>query len=281
MKNSLLPAAFCTAALLFSSLMSTAAEMLPGKMTVQAVQGSVLIVDADGNETLVKKGDQLAQGANVVTGKNSKAVVLLSSGTSVVVNPDSDVEFTKFMQVPYELPAGVQLTELKKAPSISETLITVNEGTLAGRTAKLHEDSSLRIKTPSGTDAVIKGTDYVVTVVIRGGEAFTTITNATGDVVAVSQGNALSVPPGQTVTVEATRTVSASGEVTYTITQVSEPRPATGQEIATSQKAITEIQIAGNTEDTPAEPQGPSSEPAEPQVDEDPQIDVVISPENT
>lgn len=249
-------------------------------MTVIGVQGAAIAVDADGNETLLKNGDIIPQGTQVYTGKKSKLIVQFSSATTIVVNENSDVTFNHFYQVPYELPEGVKLSDLEKAPSISDALITVNDGTIAGSTAKLHKDSKLRITTPSGTDAVIGGTDYVVTVINRGGESFTTITNASGEVVAISQGNPVNIPIGQSVTIQATRTVSVTGVVSYNITSVGEPRDATGEEISTAEQAVTEIQLAEDNEDNPSPPEptpgGPNDFGVTPTTDIDPEI--IISP---
>lgn len=230
------------------------AQNATGTIQALSVVGNVTLTDANGNSGPLYPGSDFTEGHTLTTGPASSALIAFSNGSSLRLSENTTLRVDTFRQAAFDESQGTFL-QLEADPSQSRTELWVEAGQVAGNVRKLRSDSTFNVNTPGGT-AAIRGTDYVVTVVIRGGEAFTSITNASGDVVAIIQGNPVGVPPGQSVEIQANRTVDAQGQVTYTITEVGTPVPATGQEIAAANQAINDIQQVRQ------QPRGPGGTPA-------------------
>lgn len=252
------------------------AQMSEGTVKVFSVRGDVNLVNkANGRTQPLQRGMEFSdgtQGMQVVTGANSTALLLFSNGSAVTVQPQSEFTVNEFLQADFDPAAGTFL-RLTEDPSVSKTDLYLEDGTIAGQVKRLQEGSEYVVNTPTGS-AGIRGTDYVVTVTQSGGQTFTTITNASGDVVAISEGNPFSVPVGESVTISADRVVDSQGNVTYNVTDVSAPQPATAEQLQTANSAVQEIQQAEQQTPPPAPNVPGQTAPTTPEVDIDPDINV-------
>lgn len=254
------------------------AQMTDGTVRVFSVQGDVQLTDATGKTQPLTRGMTFTQGSSVRTGVNSTALLLFSNGSVVNVAAESTFRVDEFQQAAFDKSKGTYI-RLAGDPSTSKTDLFLENGQVAGQVKKLQAQSSYNVNTPAGS-AGIRGTDYVVTVVLdNDGNAITTITNVQGDVVALVQGVPFAdVGPGQSITINATRSVNPqTGQVTFNVTQTGTPRPATQAEIEAGTDAVQQIQNAIDSGDIPGEvgPEGAGPDDGiTPEFDVNPDINI-------
>jgi hypothetical protein len=155
---------------LFRSLSLALLALLPavasaalqnGKVQVGMVKGTATLFDPAAKQTALASGRVFEQGYRVETSASSTAELILSNGSTLIVNPDSLVEVRTFRQVVSELIVDGEYQKLDKEPSPSVTEIVVTRGKVIGEVRKLNPQSSYVIKTPVGV-ARIRGTIYTV-----------------------------------------------------------------------------------------------------------------------
>lgn len=155
---------------LFRNLTVAALALLPtlafaalqnGKVQVGLVQGTATLFDPAAKQSSLASGLVFEQGYRVETSAKSTAELILSNGSTLIVNPDSLVEVRTFRQVISEMIVAGEYQKLEKEPSPSVTEIVVTRGKVIGEVRKLNPQSSYTIKTPVGV-ARIRGTIYTV-----------------------------------------------------------------------------------------------------------------------
>ena len=187
----------------------------PGSVRVLEVTGetSVALTDKSVPKPLVI-GSFIQQGQVIKTGKDAKALLLMSNGTEIMVEPNTIFHVDRFVQTPFDS-SKVSYHNIKAEPSTSQTRISVTTGTIIADVAKLAKGSSFKIGTPNG-DLSIHGTLIEVTVnTTAGGSVSVTINLPQGlsDFASVN-GQQVTLSNGQTVTVTAnpvTGTISIGG----------------------------------------------------------------------
>jgi hypothetical protein len=155
---------------LFRSLTLAVLALLPavasaalqnGKVQVGMVKGTATLFDPASKQSALASGRVFEQGYRVETSASSTAELILSNGSTLIVNPESLVEVRTFRQVVSELIVDGEYQKLEKEPSPSVTEIVVTRGKVIGEVRKLNPQSSYVIKTPVGV-ARIRGTIYTV-----------------------------------------------------------------------------------------------------------------------
>lgn len=219
----------------------TASKLGQGTITVTSVTGAVSVSTA-GARTSLKQGQVLAPGSTFTSSPTGSATLQFSNGSAIEISPDSVVSVREFRQASFDDRLYRTLGSITTDPSESHTRIDIERGTIGGHVAKLRPESTFQVTTPGG-EVRILGTDYVVTVTIDAttGEATTVITNANGEIVAVVNGNPITLPAGNSVAVQATRSVNTAGQVVFTVTSVGTSRPATVAELGIATAAAARI----------------------------------------
>ena len=104
----------------------------------------------------IKPGMTIHQDYTVMTALGAKATLLFSNGTMTTIDENSKLDIRKFSQEKFEgSPASVKT--LKGEPSISNTELNLNYGSLVFNVKKLSKHSKLEITSPVGTTC-IRGT---------------------------------------------------------------------------------------------------------------------------
>ncbi len=157
--NTLLRSLTVTVVALLPALASAALQN--GKVQVGMVQGTATLFDPSAKQSTLASGLVFEQGYRVETSAKSTAELILSNGSTLIVNPESLVEVRTFRQVISEMIVAGEYQKLEKEPSPSVTEIVVTRGKVIGEVRKLNPQSSYTIKTPVGV-ARIRGTIYTV-----------------------------------------------------------------------------------------------------------------------
>jgi len=184
MKNFTLTALLALAFLVYGTSQSYSAEAAPkvaakvaakapekpaaGNIRVLKITGDVTrSLDATKQPSALKEGSFIQQDEVITTGKNSKALLLMSNGTTLTVDQNSSFHVDKFLQTPFDS-SNVDYKTLKAEPSTSQTKLDVKTGSVIADVCKLSKGSTFDILTPVGV-AGIRGTIIKVTVTRPGG----------------------------------------------------------------------------------------------------------------
>ncbi|MEI8313077.1 MAG: FecR domain-containing protein, partial [Verrucomicrobiota bacterium] len=202
-----------------SAIFAQEGKAIPGNVRVLKVKGTVTLTVSGKEAEPLKEGIFIQQDELVKTGADSQAWLLFSNGTTVTVQPNSKFSVDKFLQTPFDSTEvdykKIKAEHSKSEPSISQTKISVNEGSIIADVAKLNKGSSFKIGTPIGV-AGIRGTLIQVTVnTTAGGSVSVTINLPQGlSDFAATNGQQVTLSNGQTVTVNSdpvTGTMTISG----------------------------------------------------------------------
>lgn len=205
-----------------------------GNIHVIKVKGAPTLVDeGDKSTTELKEGVYVKQGHVIKTGKGEQAVLLFSNGTVITIEPNSTFSIDKFLQVPFDS-TKVDYAKAKNEPSISQTKVTVSEGSIVGDVAKLNKGSTFNIGTPVGV-AGIRGTTIRITVT-------KTSTGATVSVQLPEGVADFSSLNGQTVTLTDGKQVTFSLNTTTGNLDVSSVSPITQAEAAEIAQLVEQSQ---------------------------------------
>jgi len=207
-----------------------------GNVRVLKVKGTVTISIAGNPHEALKEGAFVQQKQEIQTAKDSQAWLLFSNGTTVTIQPNSIFSVDKFLQTPFDSDK-VDYTKVKSEPSISQTKISVNEGSIIADVAKLKKDSTFQIGTPVGV-AGIRGTLIQVTVnTTAGGSVSVTVNLPEGlSDFAATNGRTFTLSNGQTITV-------TSDPVTHTMT-LGNVSPLAAQTVQQIQSLAQEVATA-------------------------------------
>lgn len=243
---------------LCAGLSLSAQEAGAGAFILVSVEGNVQVNDAAGDPLPageIVAGKSLFEGQTVVTGENSKVVLLLSNGSVTTLSAKSELLLDKFRQAKFELDPDAMVSDLKTEPSTSETKLKLGYGDLVFNVKKLNAGSSFDIESPVGS-AGIRGTDgqMVVTVDPQTGNFSGGLNMLAGAVAFTSpSGNLINVPAGQAVQAQATPTGQQVGQVqeapvppqvTQKMTQTTTEAKATTAEVRVAQvtEAVQEVE---------------------------------------
>jgi len=141
------------------SCSSALGAVVSGKAIVTSVEGSGEVISASTKPLL--KGVAVDEGVRVKTVEKSTAIVLLSNGSKIVVNPEAVVHFKVMKQEEGSilLPDPDNKSQKEKGASVTE--IEVESGKVIGDVKKLVPNSVFTLKTPVGV-VTIKGTVFSV-----------------------------------------------------------------------------------------------------------------------
>jgi hypothetical protein len=134
-------------------------EAVDGYLTCTVLEGTGKIVGKD-NQPLVK-GVVFKPDQRVSTDANSTANIFLSSGSKLILNPESVVYFKVLKQVDGSQQKAPEDNKTVKETGPSIVEIEVESGKVIGDVKKLVPNSVFTLKTPVGTVA-IKGTVFSV-----------------------------------------------------------------------------------------------------------------------
>ena len=134
----------------------------PGRIVATEIKGAVLV---GATKTPIKSGEKISEGI-IQTESDSSITLLFSNGTVLTVDENTKLEITEFKQagkfevgsVEAQIPNdGLKkpLNKIESEPSISQTNITLYDGTLTAQVKHLHEKSYFFINNLLGTLKVI------------------------------------------------------------------------------------------------------------------------------
>lgn len=159
-----------------------------GLVLVAKVSGNVSMV-LEGATTALKVNDRVPQKAKIITAKNASVVLVFSNGATTQLGTDTELVIDEFLQDPFA--DSIKVAELSDEPTPSRTKLSLNRGELVGNVKKLKYErgSSFTVQTPVGA-AGIRGTTFRIVFRPSGtGQAFFTLSTASG-IVAFEQPNA-------------------------------------------------------------------------------------------
>lgn len=175
-----------------------------GQGTVKAlrVAGYVELVNAAGASRVLNTGDVFGAGNTIVTSENATALLVLSNGSVLNIQPDSSLEFTELLQ-DTPPPGSGTFEDLDADPSRSVTRMNLNFGEVIGNAKQLQSNSVFEYTTPVGV-AGIRGTPHALNLEIStnadGTQTITlTIEKPSGDMSFTStfDGETVDIPNGQ------------------------------------------------------------------------------------
>ena len=195
---------------------SFADEGNPGNIRVLKVKGDVTLTPQHTKAAEpLKEGAFIQQDQVIKTGKKSEALLLMSNGTTIKVEPGSSFSVEKFLQTAFDS-NKLNYRGLKKEPSVSQTKLSVTEGSIVADVCKLAKGSKFDIATPVGV-AGIRGTIVRVTVSRPGGGAPISVTvdlpQGTVDFTAVN-GRTFTLGNGMTITFNLDGNTLTAGNIT-------------------------------------------------------------------
>jgi len=165
----------------FFALAAQAANLAPGAYSAGSVKGDVSYKLAGSAQYQpLAAGVALPQGATIKTGANSTVLVVFGSGSTAVIDSNSEVEITKFVQDVFSGPVPVD-----SEPAISETEIKIIDGAITAKVAKLKKGSSFNVNSPVGA-AGVRGTVFKYSYSSAKGEATLQVTE--GGVLFIEKG---------------------------------------------------------------------------------------------
>ncbi len=249
-----------------------------GAFILISKQGDVRYLNAENQEMpKVVVGSIIPSTYLVVTGEGGSLVGLLSNGTLLTLDQNTQMKVASFKQKPFK-DDGRKLTDLAGEPSSSEVLIDLDFGSLVVKTKKLKKESSFNIDSPVGV-AGIRGTEFQMAsnpgqgVQLDVTESTVAFTPPGGGEIAVSQGSGLSVSPSgvatqrpvnpvvatkivatNTAAVEATQDVSM-GEVVAAVEQT-----LMSPEESSMESTDSEFKKSESENEEAIEPEGPEVE---------------------
>lgn len=173
-----------------------------GQVEVVKLSGKVDMV-LNGQTTALKLNDRVPQKAKIVTAIDASVVLAFSNGASTQLGSDTELVIDEYLQDPFA--ETVKVAALTDEPTVSRTKLSLNRGELVGNVKKLKYErgSSFSVQTPVGA-AGIRGTTFRIVFRPQGtGQAFFTLSTASG-IVAFEHPNA--GPSGATTTTPAQST---------------------------------------------------------------------------
>ena len=138
-----------------------------GAIIIASATGKVMVIPAprySGSQEVkpvprdVIIGEPLPDGSTIMTGANSEADLLLTTGSLAKVGPNSKLVLSAFWQKDFRASAK-KVTDLKEETSPSRVAFKLEIGDLVVDVKKLNRESSFVVESPLG-DAGIRGTQF-------------------------------------------------------------------------------------------------------------------------
>ena len=127
----------------------SSAALQAGKVQASKVSGTVTVVDAKAQRGSLVNGAVLQEGSKVETGANSSVELVLSNGSTLLLESNSAASIRTFRQVASAAIAS-PYRKIDKDPSPSVTEIEIIRGKVAGEVRNLNALSIFSVKTPAG-----------------------------------------------------------------------------------------------------------------------------------
>ncbi|HZZ18002.1 MAG TPA: FecR domain-containing protein [Opitutaceae bacterium] len=244
-----------------------ASARVKGKIVAARVQGHVEVKYKNGGTLVLKDGDMLADGSEVVTSPGANVILVFSNGATVNVAEDSTLDIDQFEQDPFA--GDLKIADMKEEEGTSTTKLSLAKGELVGKVVHLNVDkgSEFTVQTPVGA-AGIRGTTFKITFKPgKNGKVFFVVTTTEGVVVFKGHTSSVSLPAGKQVVATFDYTTPAPGsttpEVTTPVTLVSSdvPPAETAAIVATGQTIVDANQSVIISSTTPAPPPPPAPPP--------------------
>jgi hypothetical protein len=128
-----------------------------GKLYVVGAEGDSQVASGGKVSPLAPKAIFQAQGSQIETKVKGNLTMVLSNGTGLFLDQDSQLDVKRFTQEPFT----ASRTDLELEPSVSHTEAFIPHGTLAVSTSKLAAGSTLTFLTPLGSINLLDG-DLVI-----------------------------------------------------------------------------------------------------------------------
>lgn len=133
---------------------SASAQTARGNMRAVRVQGDVQVMPTAGGPAIkLVEGAVLRDRTSIVTGKDGRAVLLMSTGSAVAVRPETTMDIEEFRQDPF---TG-DLRKMAEEPTSSRTRLFIRDGSLVSSVKKLKSGSEFTVRNPLGA-AGVRGT---------------------------------------------------------------------------------------------------------------------------
>lgn len=160
-----------------------------GTVEVVSVKGSAELINLANKRAALTRALTFQEGNRVETKEKSTADLVLSNGSTILVNPDTLMQVKTFSQVGSPLIVPGKYRELAAEPTPSVVQIEVYRGKIDGEVRKLNPSTQYTIKTPVGLVRV-RGTVFSVSYhVDRQGRGHMSVTCASGAVSIRANGN--------------------------------------------------------------------------------------------
>lgn len=137
-------------------------QTLGTAVVVQVAGSDLKVLGLDGAWRPMERGEFLRQGQRILTGPDSTVDLFLDTGTTVHVQPESELSLDRFVVEPFER-SDFDFKALKKEPTRSVVRLGVSQGTVLLNVTPLNEGSVFHVVHPSGTVRVV-GTGFFVNV---------------------------------------------------------------------------------------------------------------------
>ena len=124
-----------------------------------SLEGTVWVIDKNKTEKKPARLNQfLAPESRLITGPDSKAILLLTNGTTLSAGEKTELKLETFEQNRFD-PQGSKVRALQEEASLSNVLLNLKAGDLVVEVKKLKKKSNFEISTPLGV-AGIRGTSF-------------------------------------------------------------------------------------------------------------------------
>ena len=127
------------------------------KVYVADLEGESSINTGDRIDDLTKKSVYSAEGTTIKTKPDSNSSLVLSNGTGMFFDPDTELKVDRFLQEPFDPHRNDTETE----PSISQTSAYLKRGSIGLCTSKMVAGSTMTYSTPQASVA-IRGRKVVI-----------------------------------------------------------------------------------------------------------------------
>jgi hypothetical protein len=168
-----------------------------GKFYVADASGGVQVSNGSKIDQLTRKAVYKAEGTTIETESNANASLVLSNSTGIHLDAATRLQIILFQQNAFR----PNRTDLEEEPSVSQTRLLVEYGTIGLSTGKLTSESTLEIDTPDasifihGCQVLIKVVDGSTQISMIEGAA-TVRTGPTGAPTFVKSGQGIQIREG-------------------------------------------------------------------------------------
>lgn len=131
----------------------------PGIVLAATVAGTVTMT-VDGITTELTVDAKVPETAKVVTGADSRAVLVFSNGSLAELGPDTELVLERFLQEPFGM--TIRIKDLEEEPSVSQTTLVLSRGEVTAKVKKLRfaRGSSFTVRSPVGAAGLRTGGEF-------------------------------------------------------------------------------------------------------------------------